>query len=136
MNKNVKIAKELVKLAKSLVASAQVDSIYLVSRINNGKEVREWERGKTPISEAPYQIKQISKSDLSKYINIDSNLTNISLSLPSYWLNIDEYLQLQSDKYDFSPYRMFWTTTKQVAEAVIDQACFYEAEYYKNKENK
>ena len=44
MNKNVKIAKELVRLAKSLVAS--VDSIYLVSRIDNGKEVREWERGK------------------------------------------------------------------------------------------
>ena len=134
MNKNVKIAKELVRLAKSLVAS--VDSIYLVSRIDNGQEVREWERGKNPISEAPYQIKQISKSDLSKYINIDSNQTTISFSLPSYWLNIVEYLRLQSDKHDFSPYRMFWATSKQVAESIIDEACFYEAEYYKKKENK
>ena len=133
MNKNVKIAKELVRLAKSLMAS--VDSIYLVSRIDNGKEVREWERGKTPISEAPYQIKQISKADLSKYINIDDQ-TTISFSLPSYWLNIVEYLRLQSNKRDFSPYRMFWATTKQVAESIIGEACFYEAEYYKNKENK
>lgn len=134
MNKNVKIAKELVRLAKSLMAS--VDSIYLVSRIDNGKEVREWERGKNPISEAPYQIKQISKSDLSKYINIDSNQTTISFSLPSYWLNIVKYLRLQSDKHDFSPYSIFWATNKQVAESIIDEACFYEEEYYKNKENK
>ncbi len=123
MDKNIKIAKQLVRLAKSLVAN-KYDSLFFIYRDNSPK-ILEFDYEKTQIDNVPYKIKELSKTDLTKYITITDKEISFRFNIHSW---------IESYKNNERAYPGCWAPSREQAEIAVKLFCQQEAMHNKKME--